>query len=451
MEWAKYCIGNDEFAAALLLSAAIKGIAAAKRAWGHKGMASKSVIVVGAGIVGAASAIWLRRAGHEVTLIDKGEPGMGASYGNGCILASCSMVPVTAPGLAAKGPRYLLDPDFPLFMRWSYLPKLVPWLVQYLSHANDGDTRRIAEGLTAIVGDSLQQHQALTAGTKAAKWVCESEYNFVYADRAAFEADAYSWELRRKAGFIPELVEGPAVQEKEPILSKDVKLLAVNKNHGFILNPAHYVRDLVSVLEEMGGRFARAEVKDFVLEGGQITAVDTDNGRFACDQAVLSAGVWSRPLMGKLGIDVPLEAERGYHIVFRNPSITPNNPMMLTAGKFVATAMDQGLRCAGIVEFGGLSDKVSKSPLKLLRKKAREIFPNLTSDSEEEWLGFRPAPADSLPLIGEIGSTGVFAAFGHHHIGLTGGAKTGRMVADMISGTPSNHDMSPYQPKRFTR
>lgn len=412
-------------------------------------MTSKHVVVIGAGIVGAASAIWLRRAGCEVTLIDKGEPGMGASYGNGCILASCAIVPVTTPGLIQKGPQYLLDPNFPLFLRWSYLPKLAPWLMRYMSHANVKDTRRISTGLATIVGDSLEQHQALTAGTDAAKWVQSSEYSFVYKDRAAFEADKFIWELRRDAGFVPELVEGAEVQEREPILSPDLTLLAVMKNHGFILNPSSYIKDLVALQEQMGGRFVRAEVKDFDLSGGRIGAVDTDQGRFHCDNAVLAAGVWSKPLMKKLGLNVPLEAERGYHIVFKSPNQTPNNPMMLTTGKFVATTMDQGLRCAGLVEFGGMDERLSLSPLKLLRKKVKQVFPDMEAASEEEWLGFRPAPTDSLPLIGEVGNSGVFSAFGHHHIGLTGGPKTGRMVADLITGVTPNTDMSLYEPRRF--
>jgi D-amino-acid dehydrogenase len=412
-------------------------------------MSAPQTIVIGAGIVGAATAIWLRRAGHEVTLIDKGEPGMGTSYGNGCILASCAIVPVTTPGLLPKGPKYLMDPNFPLFMRWSYAPKLVPWLVKYLSHANDGDTRRIAKGLTHVIGDSVEQHQALTRGTPAAKWVQESNYCFAYENRAAFDADKYVWDLRREAGFVPELIEGAEVQEREPILAPEMKLLAVMKNHGFILNPGKYVQDLVKLLQEMGGRFVQAEVKDFDLSGGRISAVDTDKGRFECREAVLATGVWSKSLMHKLGLNVPLEAERGYHIVFKRPSQTPNNPMMLASGKFVATAMDQGLRCAGVVEFGGLSEEKSKAPLALLRRKVKECFPQMVAESEEEWLGYRPAPSDSLPLIGEVGSTGVYAAFGHHHVGLTGGAKTGRMVADMIAGQPSNIDLRPYEPDRF--
>lgn len=412
-------------------------------------MTSNHTIVIGAGVVGAATALWLRRAGQEVTLIDKGEPGMGASYGNGCLLASCAIVPVTTPGLIPKGPKYLFDPSFPLFMRWSYAPKLMPWLVKYLSHANDKETRRIAKSLTHIVGDSVEQHQALTAGTPAAKWIQESDYNFAYKDRAAFEADAYVWELRREAGFVPEIIEGPAVQEHDPILGPSTSLLAVNKNHGFILNPANYVRDLVALLQEMGGRFIQAEVRNFDLSGDRISAVETDKGRFDCQQAVISAGVWSKPLMQKLGLDVPLEAERGYHILFKSPNILPRYPMMVAAGKFVATPMDQGLRCAGVVEFGGLDETPSRAPLDLLRRTVRDTFPDMHAEEEEEWLGFRPAPSDSLPLIGEVKNTGIYTAFGHHHIGLTGGAKTGRMVADLITGRPSNVDMRPFEPNRF--
>ena len=412
-------------------------------------MPSEHVVIVGAGIVGAASAIWLRRAGFEVTLLDKGKPGMGASYGNGCILASASVVPVTGPGLIRKAPFYLADPNFPLFTRWGYLPKLIPWLIKYMSHANADDTRRISEGLATIVGDSLEQHQALTIGTDVAKWVQESDYSFAYQDRAAFDADAFAWELRREAGFVPDLIEGAAVQEAEPILGPRTGLLAVLKNHGFILNPGSYVQDLVKLFEDMGGKFVQSEVKDFELEGGQVSAIDTAAGRIHCDKAVVSSGVWSKPLMAKLGLNVPLEAERGYHIVFKQPSQRPNNPMMLVAGKFVTTAMDQGVRCAGVVEFGGLSEKRSKAPLNLLRRKVQEFFPGLAYESSEEWLGFRPAPTDSLPLIGELGQTGVYTAFGHHHIGLTGGPKTGRLVADLIANKPTNNDMRPFEPKRF--
>jgi D-amino-acid dehydrogenase len=343
----------------------------------------------------------------------------------------------------------LLNPDFPLYLRWRYLPKLAPWLWRYLSHANVSDTRRIARGLTEIVGDSVDQHRALVAGTEAAPWVRSSDYSFAYADRAAFDADAFTWSLRREAGFVPEITEGGAVQEREPALAPDIGLLATMKDHGYIADPGGYVRTLAQAFEAAGGTIRQARLDDVELEDGRVTAALTDTGRIPCDRMVLATGVWSKPLMRKLGIDVPLETERGYHIVFKDATGGPSHPIMVASGKFVATPMTQGLRCAGVVEFGGLDAPPSPAPLALVRRKAHEAFPRLAASEEIEWLGHRPAPADSLPLIGEVRSSGVFAAFGHHHIGLTGGPKTGRLVAGLVAGQPANSDLGPFDPMRF--
>ena len=407
------------------------------------------IVVVGAGIVGVSAAIWLSRAGKDVTLVDRSEPGRGTSHGNAGVLAACSVAPVTGPGLVAKAPRMLLDPKFPLFLRWGYLPRLAPWLRKYLSHANDADTRRIAAGLQNVIGDSVDQHEALSSGTPAERFMRKSDYVFAYRDRAAFDADAYVWGLRREAGFVPDLVEGEAVREVEPALGDEIGLLAVMKHHGYILDPGEYVRELSRVFTGLGGTLLQASVEDFELEGGRIAAVLTSEGRLPCDAAVLASGVWSKPLMRKLGLTVPLETERGYHIIFKNPSIALRAPTMVASGKFVATSMAEGLRCAGMVEFGGLDAGASKAPLELLRRKVMATFPGLGADEEVDWLGHRPAPSDSLPLIGEVRGTGVYAAFGHHHIGLTGGPKTGRIVAAMIAGTPPNIDVRPYDPQRF--
>ncbi len=409
----------------------------------------KCVVVIGAGIVGVSTAIWLARAGASVTLVDRNAPGTGTSYGNAGILAACSVVPVTTPGLIAKGPKLLFDRDFPLFLRWSYLPRLMPWLVKYLGHSNDADTRRIAAALTPIVSDSVEQHHALCAGTDAARWVVDSDYIFAYADRAAFEADRYVWALRRVAGFEPELIEGDAVRTYDPAFGPSIGLLARMKDHGYIRDPGGYVQSLARVFESEGGRVKQAEVRNIRLSDGRVTGVETESGLEACDTAVLTTGVWSKPLAEKLGLTVPLETERGYHIVFKEPSIRLRAPAMVASGKFVATSMDSGLRCAGVVEFGGLEAGPSEAPLALLKRKVAATFPTLEFDGVEQWLGHRPAPADSLPLIGEIGRTGVIAGFGHHHIGLTGGPKTGRLIADLVTEKGTNLDLAPYNPGRF--
>lgn len=408
------------------------------------------MIIAGAGIVGVSTGIWLRRfSDAEVTIIDRAAPGEGTSHGNAGVLASCSVAPVTAPGLVRKAPGMLMNPDFPLFMRWGYFPKLLPWLLKYLANANDSDTQRIAKGLTEIVGDSVDQHVALVRDTDAADWVTHSDYSFAYKDRAAFEADAYTWSLRKAAGFEPELREGDKLREMEPGLSPDFKLLASMKDHGFIRDPGGYVKALAQVFEGLGGTIRQAEIKDVEVSDGNVSAVQTSTGRHECDKLVLATGVWSKPLMKKLGINVPLESERGYHIIFKDAERGPTHPIMVTTGKFVATPMAAGLRCAGVVEFGGLEAGANGKALDLLRRQTRAAFPDLTHSEEIEWLGHRPAPSDSLPLIGEIRDTGVYAAFGHHHIGLTSGPKTGRLVAGLLANKPTNTNLDAFSPMRF--
>ncbi|WP_072779667.1 NAD(P)/FAD-dependent oxidoreductase [Marivita hallyeonensis] len=408
------------------------------------------VIIAGAGIVGVSTGIWLRRMSDaEVTIIDRLPPGEGTSHGNAGVLAACSIAPVTAPGLVRKAPGMLLNPDFPLFMRWGYFPKLVPWLIKYLSNANDSDTRRIAKGLTHIVGDTVDQHKSLVAGTDAADWVHESNYSFAYTNRAAFSADAYTWGLRHEAGFEPEIREGDAAREFEPNLSPTIGLLATMKDHGYIRDPGGYVKALARVFEGLGGTILRAEIKDFEFEDDRIRSVLTDAGPQPCDRAILATGVWSKPLMQKLGLKIPLETERGYHIIFKDAEGIPSHPIMIASGKFVATPMDAGLRCAGVVEFGGLDAGPAQAVFNLLRKQAKAALPNLSYSEEVEWLGHRPAPADSLPLIGQVRQTGIFTAFGHHHIGLTGGPKTGRIVASLVAHRPPNTDIGAFDPMRF--
>lgn len=411
---------------------------------------TRHVVVIGAGIVGVSAGIWLRRAGCEVTIVDRSGPGTGTSHGNAGVLAACAMVPVTGPGLLPKAPGMVLNPDYPLFLRWSYLPKLLPWLRKYLSHANDADTRRIAHALAPIVSDSVEQHKSLCDDLGLGSWVTDSDYCFAYRDRSVFESEAYTWGLRREAGFVPEIIEGQDVRDYEPSLGPQITCMAIMKNHGFIRSPGGYVKALAQAFEGMGGVIREAEVRDFDLSGGRVRAVQTTQGTIACDEVVLATGVWSGPMMRKLGLKVPLESERGYHVVFENATGGPSRPVMLASGKFVATPMEQGLRCAGILEFGGLEAGPSAAPFALLRRQVKQAFPQLTATSEIEWMGHRPAPSDSLPLIGQIGETGVFTAFGHHHIGLTGGPKTGRLIAGLITGGRVNTDLAPYHPQRFS-
>ena len=412
---------------------------------------TKTIAIIGAGIVGVSTAIWLQRDGHKVILIDREGPAAGASHGNGGVLASCSIIPVAVPGLLRKAPGMLFSPDQPLFMKWSYLPKLMPWLVSFLKTTNETAVRRRAAALAPIIGDSLADHQALAAGTGAEKWIEPSDYLFLYRDRAHYDSDALGWSVRKEHGFAWEILEGEAFRAYDPIFAQTIGLAARVGDHGRIRDPGAYVKALAAHAEAQGAKFIRAEVTDFVRENGQVTGVRAGGETIACDAVALCTGAWSKVLAAKLGLKAPLESERGYHLELWEPSVMPRAPVMVASGKFVATPMEGRLRLAGVVEFGGLDAPPSRAPFDLLERNIRAAIPGLTWKKTVEWMGHRPSMADSIPVIGEVPNlAGAFVAFGHDHVGLTGGPRTGRIVAQLMSKTTPNIDLSPYSPARFS-
>ncbi|MBC7141537.1 MAG: FAD-dependent oxidoreductase [Rhodobacteraceae bacterium] len=411
---------------------------------------AKTVAIIGAGIVGVSTAIWLQRAGHKVILIDRKGPGEGTSHGNGGVLASCSIVPVTVPGLLRKAPRMLFDPNQPLFLKWGYLPTLAPWLVRYLGHANADAVHRRAAALAPIIGDSLAEHQALATGTGAEKWLRPSDYLFLYTDRRHYEGDAFGWSVRAGHGFKWDILEGDALRAYDPAFLPALGCAARFKDHGLISDPGRYVKDLAAHAEAGGARLLIGEVTDIAREGGRVTGVRVGGETLPCDAVVLAAGVWSKPLAERLGLRIPLESERGYHLELWEPSVMPRSPVMVASGKFVAAPMEGRLRLAGIVEFGGLDAPPSRAPFALLERSIRAAIPGIAWKKTVEWMGHRPSLSDSTPVIGPVpGVAGAFLGFGHDHVGLTGGPKTGRILAQLIGGTAPNLDLAPYAPERF--
>ena len=413
---------------------------------------NKKVVVIGGGIIGVSAALWLKRYGHDVVLLDASETSQKASYGNAGFMAHSSGVPVTGPGLIGKAPAMLLDPNSALFMKWGYLPFMMPWLLSYLSHCNRKDTARIASGLFPLVSDGLSWHRALSEGTDAESYIQSSDYLFAYRSRKEFNDDSFTWELRYKNGCRWDELDRDELRDFEPSLSAEVGFGVLQHNHGFISNPGKYLECLINDFRSLGGNVVKSEARDIVVNDRQVAAVVTQNQTISCDCALIAAGAWSKKLCADLGVSIPLETERGYHVTFRGATIKPRTPVMVAAQKFIATPMEDGLRCAGIVEFGGLKAELTNRVPKLLTRQARAVFPGLKFAKAEEWLGHRPAPTDSLPIIGKMPDlNGVYCAFGHHHIGLTSGPKTGKIVADLISDIPVDFDLSPYRVERFSQ
>ena len=411
---------------------------------------SLGVAVIGAGIVGVSTALWLARDGQRVTLIDPVPPGDPdqASYGNAGLLARSSVVQIPTPGFLRHVPSMLMGRDGPLFMRWRHLPRLLPWLLPFVRSAREEKVRATASALAYLLGDAVEQHEALARGTGAERYLRRGDWTFLYPSRASFAKDAFGFGLRREHGFAWEERDRDALVERDPALGEAYGFGAAMTDHGWITDPGRYVAALAEEARRLGVEVV-AEAAGGVTphEGGATVALPSGARRF--DRVVVSSGAWSRRIAEGLGHRVPLEAERGYHLVLKGAQVPPS-PYMMADAKVAVTPMDGGLRLAGLVELASLDAPERDAPVALLRRRAKRLYPQLRWDAEESWMGRRPSTTDSLPMIGPSPKApSVLLAFGAQHVGLTSGAKTGRLVADLVAGRRPNEDIAAFSPSRF--
>jgi D-amino-acid dehydrogenase len=198
-----------------------------------------------------------------------------------------------------------------------------------------------------------------------------------------------------------------------------------------------------------------ARARGFRLEGGRLIAIETESGGVPADAAVVCAGAYSKPLAAALGDKVPLETERGYHLMIRDPEVVPRIPTADADGKFVATPMETGLRFAGTVELAGLEAPPDWRRANVLLEQGRKMLPGLAMSYPQErtsvWMGHRPSLPDSLPVIGPSSATpDVIYAFGHGHVGMTAAPMTGKVVADLVAGRPPSIDIAAFSVRRFS-
>jgi len=344
----------------------------------------------------------------------------------------------------------LFNPNEPVFLRWSYLPKLLPFLIPYLGNANHRDMMRIAAGLGDMMHDTADQHIALAKGTPAEKYLKTGDYLFVYENEQAYVEDHIAWDTRRKCGIEFEPLDAGALSIHQPDISGKFGFGVRCPNHGQISDPGEYTKALARHFSDTGGVMLITEVLDILVQGDRAVGIKTQEGLIDADHIVLSMGAWSGTLSKKLGAKIPLESERGYHLEFVGADVNLSCPVMITAKKFAMTSMNGRLRCAGIVEFGGLDAEPSQAPFDLIKHNAMEIFPDLKYERKDQWMGHRPSTPDSLPLVGAFKNVpNVWAGFGHQHLGLTGAPKTGRWLAQLMSGEMPNVDLEQYSPNRF--
>ncbi len=415
------------------------------------------VVVIGAGIVGAATALELQRDGHRVTIVEPGDPGgeQSASYGNGCWLSPSSVIPMSAPGLWRKVPGYLADPLGPLSIRWSYLPRVLPWLRRFVAAgATPARVRQIAHALRPLVEDCPAWHRALADEAGVGDLIERRGLLYVFPTRADFEAEALSWQIRRETGVRWIELDENDLRQREPNIDRRYTFGLVVEDGGHCSDPGAYVAALVVHAQAQGATLMRTRAQRLDIQNGHLRAVVTESGEIACDRAVIAAGAWSKALAAQAGDRVVLETERGYHAVIADPEVFNRTPMMPSDGKMATTMTRTGLRIAGQVELAGLDAAPNWKRAEILRDYALRTFPglprDLPADRVKVWMGHRPSTPDGLPCMGVAsGCTDVVHAFGHGHVGLASGPKSGRLVADLVSGKSPVVDPAPYNPARF--
>ncbi|HZQ62156.1 MAG TPA: FAD-dependent oxidoreductase [Casimicrobiaceae bacterium] len=406
--------------------------------------------VIGAGVVGLACASYLQMRGHAVTLVDPRAPGEYCSYGNAGAFSRASCVPLGLPGSWRKVPGWLMDPMGPLAIRIGYLHRIVPWLWRLHRSTSLARVNRIADALHSLLTTTLDKWRPLAQRAGVPELIVQQGYVFAYEGNAAFEGDALGRELRMQRGVQIEVLTGPAVREFDPALSPRITHLVVLPEQGHCPNPLRLSRALARRLRDDGAQFVTQSARGFELVDGAVRRVHLDDGSIDVDVVVVAAGAHSKGLAAKLGHDVPLETERGYHVMLESPSVVPRVPIMSGEGKFFVTPMEEGLRVAGTVELAGLDAPPDNRRADMLIPAVQRLLPGLTFSAAERWMGHRPSLPDSLPVLGRAASLrNAFFAFGHGHVGLTAAAPTGEIIADLVDGQAPAIDLRPFAADRF--
>lgn len=417
------------------------------------------ISVIGTGIVGVCTAAWLQRDGHRVTFVDPLAPGEACSFGNAGSLSPSACLPVGMPGLWKQVPKWLADPLGPLTVRWAYLPRALPWLVQFLRHSRPDEVVRIAGALRTLLAPIFDCYGPLVQRAGAEHLVRRSGCLYVYSSQQAAGRWAWGMNLRRQLGVELREVQEDELLALEPDLRGRFRFGLLAPENGSTPDPSALVKALHAQCERDGATHVRQKVAgfEFTGQGGRgasrgVRALRLGNGEsLAVDGVVVAAGAWSAPLARQLGARVPLETQRGYHVTVQSSNLQLKHTVMAIEDNLMVNPMAMGLRLAGSVEFAGLAAPPAYERADVLLQKGRQLFPHLDVSKTTRWMGHRPCLPDSLPVIGAApGADNAWFGFGHGHVGMCGGASTGRELAALVAGRTPQVDLHPFRPERFS-
>lgn len=408
------------------------------------------VAVLGAGIVGICCALSLAERGMKVRLIDRDAPGQATSYGNAGVVSPSSFIPLPMPGLLPKLPKLMFGPFRPLAVRPAFWPRMLGWGMKFLANGTEAQMRRGADAMEILCAPSIDLYRRHLHGTGHEDLLRDSIYIHAFRNADPQILQALDYRIRQEKGIDLELVGGDRLRQIEPALSDVFKSAVLLHGQGRLLSPGRAGRVLAEKATKMGVRIARQEVTS-LRRDGEAWTVATKGAAYRAGRIVMAMGVWSRDMLRPLGIDMPLVAERGYHLEFPDPGVRLENSVMDADAKIACSSMEGGLRMAGQAEFGAIDAPPDSRVHKRMLGIAREIFPGMSAEQPRLWMGRRPTLPDGLAAIGPVpGHEGLYAAFGHSHTGLMMAPKTGEVIAELMQGKAPNANLSAFAPLRFS-
>jgi D-amino-acid dehydrogenase len=406
--------------------------------------------VLGAGIVGACCALALRQEGFPVTLIDRDAPGMGSSYGNAGLIQTGMPIPVATPGMMHALPGYLTDPESPLAIRWRHLPALAPFLLRLAAASRPQRVETIVKAIHAIAAPAGEAHRAMARDAHATNLFGSRGILFVYPNEGACKADAPVMELFERNGASVERLHEDAIRQMEPALDRSYRWAYHLPDNFYTVNPSALTGRYAAQFEALGGELVRDDVHDLEMGPDGPQALLCASGRRSIQHLVIALGAHANPFLKRLGVRLPLESGRGYHLMLPTPGTEICGPVVDGEVHFAATPMAEGIRLAGTIEFASVDAAPDWRRADMLYRLAKRMLPALDDTDAARWMGHRPLLPDSLPAIGHApGHHGVLLALGHGQFGLTLGAITGQIIAALAAGREPPVDLSPYRPDRF--
>jgi len=404
--------------------------------------------IIGSGIQGVCNALFLQKRGYQVTLFDKDEPGnLSASYGNAGHFSPYASIPLNRPDILIDIPAMLLSSSGPLALKWNYVPKMIPWFLKFLKNCSTKNMMHTAKYMHQILDIALPAYDELFEEIDLSGLVENKGIMYIWNDKN-LKSRELEINIRNEIGAEQQLLNQKEVHDLEPNIKKIYHAGVFYKKARHARNPKKILLKLFDLFLKKDGKFLKLNIKDITFDNEK-PALKSETQQFIFDKVVIACGAFSKKLTDKLDEKIPLDTERGYHIHFKGCDHLISRPVVFTNRGFGMTPMEQGLRVVGTVEFGGLENPLNKNRIKNLINNAKYMLDGLP-EHEDEWLGFRPTLPDYLPVIGPSKNyKNIFYSFGHHHLGWTLAAISGKIISNMIANKNTNLNLEPYSSKRF--